>query len=346
MRQLADVSIVEFNNNEEFGNYNFFKTKRLFCKQLYGFSPDLVHIFGCWSFSAFLTMKWAKRRGFIVVYSPYGALHHLNRNDKGFWKKYLPQWFLYQKRMTASANYLTARDKTEQDTLSKHVKKTKLFFIDRTQSDYNIMQSLLSTYTTIADENVFHYMNQREKNAFRLLLRNGTDRTLALCSPSTNYAKRFPGVTLTDEDMSLLRKLKKEEIERIRLLAKHMSLRLIIDVALRELLHYNFSSSEIAQLNTPGDPTESIKKLHYAIKKKENIFNELVNVYIAIKYNDYDERKIVTKLGKLNLRRFTRRVESILSFLLFLEPGYMPMPKSSRYQSHRLYKKIISTLSQ
>ena len=52
----------------------------------------------------------------------------------------------------------------------------------------------------------------------------------------------------------------------------------------------------------------------------------LADLYIAIKYNDYDEDRLADVLRHLHLFRYSRRLIQLLSKKILLKEGFMPFP--------------------
>ncbi len=119
------------NGKENYGQYgivNLLALQKRFLVLLYDLMPDVVHIHGSYSYISSRIELWSRKRGFPVVFSPYGGMNPSfidAQYGMRTWKM-----ILYQKNMTFRASAMQISDKGEYDYLRHEGLSRRVVYIE------------------------------------------------------------------------------------------------------------------------------------------------------------------------------------------------------------------------
>lgn len=77
---------------------------------------DILHIHGCWHYSAYRVLKLALKKGTRMVLSPYGQLEPWILEEH-YWKDKLPKKMLFQKDIVERAYAVIIQGKMEEECI-------------------------------------------------------------------------------------------------------------------------------------------------------------------------------------------------------------------------------------
>lgn len=299
---------------------------------------DIVHLHGCWSFIAFITILYLKRKHIITIYSPNGGLYNFNKHNKRFWKELLPKWICFQYAMLRINNYYITKDNIEANTIKRYNKTAYIATLRKPTE--NLSNQLYCIYQTIIDANVYHYMNEKEKVTFNILLRVGIDK-IADCMADT-FSQNYIGWRIKNDQIETIRTLTNQEIRHINLFAKKMKVTDVINNAFNTLQMTTITQSEDYNnfyINT--EKNISLTKLKF----KQDILSQLLQLYLSLKYSAFNETQLAETLRKKKLYSYIGRIEAILEEMIFLEEGYMPLPAKYDRGTKAIAKRLEKTFA-
>ena len=308
---------------------------------------NIVHIHGCWSFTAFIVYIAAIILRKIVIVSPMGSLAFLNIANKKFWKRYLPKWLLYQWIVVKTSHYFIAGDYQEYNFLKKRNKKAGIACINKTSSNDKISEMLTTLYRHIIDVHCYKFMNDNEKLVLDMLFRRGLDKYIDSEHAELFNSQHHPGWIIADDGRQIISDITPNGWDRIGLLANKMQIWSFVNSAAWD---YNIcinpeKGTKTRKIAIDNDIFANIKQLKRAFKKKStSTYSLLGEMYIALKYRSYDEEEFIELIRKTKNLKFVSRVEDILVRKLFLEEGYMPLPPIYDKGTKRLYARLEKSI--
>lgn len=133
---------------------------------------DILHIHGCWRYSAYRILKLATKNGSRMVLSPYGQLEPWIINEN-YWKEKAPKKWLFQKDIVENAYALIIQGEMEEECMRKLGRNERLEIIRNPMITQSISPSEMAyktycVYRKILDSHTIGLMQERT----RLLLRD------------------------------------------------------------------------------------------------------------------------------------------------------------------------------
>lgn len=314
--------------------------------------PHIVHVHSCWDYDVLKVVKAAKAKGLALVLSPHNGLEpYTMRHEQRFSKQM--KRALYQHKAVVSADALIATSMSEYDNLTalgwnKRIGLVCSPILNRTVSTRDMAETALAFYTKILDTRYFLRMSADEKEAFCSLL---------------HVSKMRDGLysQLTDKRLQNLRSLDDECWRRILLYADDEGVRPLIDsaiMALRlEVPRIDTSAidryespmpkdmSALGRSSLPEDKTSMQERLddeicegeevlrticvmllnaHHQFRRGTLSMRHIADLYDVIRYEDYDEDRLVSILKRFKIHKFASRILRILQDDLYLTEGFTP----------------------
>lgn len=352
------------------GIVNLLAVQKRFLVILYNLMPDVVHIHGSYSFISSRMELWSRKRGFPVVFSPYGGM-----NPQFIDAQYgMRTWkmILYQKNMTLRAAAMQVSDKGEYDYLHDQGLSRRVVYInpphteEGMEPDYeDYITKLLLLYKKVLETRLYH-LDVNSSEAVSSLLH------LSL----SDEPERHP---LCAEDILNLRALSPAQWHAIQLFAtEHDIMPLIVSAATRMQLGNNlyddFWSDTFPPLHErekghlPSDKLLSNKRRRarmignitlgseYSIRKicflLENIkyhlsqrtltMRHLCDLYEVFRFEDIEEPRLKEVLKRLHIHKLCRRLCQVLSEAAYLDEGFMPVPALNDSGTEKIRQNIAT----
>lgn len=324
--------------------------------------PQIVHVHTLWSWHAARVVRLARKHNSGILITPHGQLDAYRcRHERMWWKQTMT--IAYQRSMIACADAIQASSQRESKRL------TKLGWNDQTDiigcallnshlTSQDMGRLSLQLYRKIIDSRYRHYLTEEDDKVVGLLLHAAIDED--------------PSAALTEEQIGHIHALDEERWRRITLWAYDEDVMPLVMKAAHRLgmivLQENQEPSTINRYpvrfpKQRGElpykeltfSTESAKDKWKTILEGEDetlqkvitlILNartlhrqhklslrHLCDLYVAIKFLDYDEDQLKNLLPRFAALSFARKIISLLAQRLLLTEGFMPLrPGKKVYQ--------------
>ena len=345
--------------------------RREFVEKLTTINPDIVHIHGCWFYDIACVERWALSRGYPVLLSlSNGMDERMIRED--FWKKRLPQIFAFQFKTIRNATALHAISEKEYNDLKSLGWKKRIVIVPKGENEESISlmcDSFHALYQKIIDTVNINTLSNKQKRWLWTIIQ-------VAITPQTDSPDND---TLTKR-RALAEHIKIEltasDWRTIQIFTIDHGLQQIFLKGVKEL------KVEMPQVMTQLPPRFSVKKsIKEAYdRKQENIFKEyeeypvekalaenlyrlkrilcerksdkewqkpyliLLDVYSVIRWQYYDEGLLLTILKRLHLLDFSGRLFSVISSILDLPLGFMPLDPINDHVTSEMEKNLQNNL--
>ena len=340
-------------------------------------ASDILHIIGCNSIHCYKALRIAEKHGVLVVVSPSGDLMPWNRKvaDKTgnvvFQEKTIRE---------ADAIHVGSEMEQEHMKLLAWNTRQELVrnsIVTHQITQRQMVFAFFRLYQKVIDSNTFRLMNDDEKQAENMLLHCGV--WLSAHQQPSHEALFYP-LTEDPEAKSLLNRLQEESLRKILLHANdenvidyirkgatylhlqvesinfdgierfeqklkkpHDSLptdRLLARHAMKNKIRFD----HLRQDEKPSDTEMALcylfVNIDFALQRHTLIRRHLVQLYMLLRYSDYDEDKLERMLRSLQMKPFASRLMQILHESLALEEGFMPIPPKDDRTTSSIRKKL------
>ncbi len=335
------------------GHHTFissFSIKRLYFQILSEVLPDIVHVHGAWDYSIYQIIQYSRQKGFIVVYSPDKGLEP-SIISIDFWKKKLPRLIAYQFRAVRKADALLAVSATERKHLeelgwNRRIGHLRLSISPEETNTPQLYSQYLAFYTRVLNSNIRRFMTLNAWDAFTALLYAGCRQSDAPNMLSTEYLSRLH--SLHSQEWNCLQVFAAAEGVSGQIVRGVEMLRLQMPALAPSVLAV-LPSSTYRPLFPTGSPVkedtlcEALASTKKMVENKKLKFAHLSELYIALRYTEYDEDKLMALLHRHRLINFTAGLLQILYEYILLEEGYMPLPPSHNRHADIIRKCLTKT---
>lgn len=329
--------------------------RSLFIKLLNNIHPDVVHIHSCWNIHAFILQKCCKKCNTPVIISLDKQLEPWHMLDY-YWLRKLPKLIAYQRYMLRKADGLHAVCEQEANDimrfswhprLSRHqslnekVEVVPIVGWQAPQLLREMTDRMMSLYQKVIDSNPFMLMRDEDFRAEDALLHSGVcyGRIYnAMSENDINYLKSFDDkawrrLLLHAADEKILDYVltgarqnnlsvppfRQNDIDRF----KHISRSTMTEEAIND-------SSKLKKIKSDTDLNEVEEKVCTAIitallkiKNGDIYRSDFAFLYSVLRFNDYDEIKVLRKMHSLRMNKDASRLLQILGERYALEEGFM-----------------------
>lgn len=334
------------------------------------YNPDIVTIHACWSMNAAIVGCICRKKGFAVVTLPHGGLM-TNQLNTQFWKQKLPRILLYQWAAIRKSYAVVATTTNELNELRELGWRKRLilvrnpFAIDTIHStEEESAECMRMLYQKIVDTNAYLNLSDFEEQAFCLLLFTSTVSDSGMTIKDSTELQEV----LTEERQQQLRRLSQMEWQHILLAAKDRGVEReiseganlltltppITDVVVparfpakhKRYIRVNIKARK--HLAGEGETTVeyrlamTLSNLFRCLKKQQcesdsyRLWKEIAALYAMLRFEDYDEEKLLSILLKMKIKTFTRRMMHILQEVMLLTRGFMPVTPLNDKETKRL----------
>lgn len=345
--------------------------RREFVEKLTTVNPDIVHIHGCWYYDIACVERWALSRGYPVLLSlSNGMDERMMRED--FWKKRLPQIFAFQFKTIRKATALHAISEKEFNDLKALGWRKRIVLVPKAENKESISlmcDSFHALYQKVIDTVKINSLNNKQKRWLWTIIQVAI--TPATDSPDNDtLAKRR---TLAE---NIKTELTASDWRTIQIFTIDHSLQQMFLKGLKDL------KVELTEVMTQLPPRFSVKKniKEFNDRKKEKLFKDyvehpvekalaeniyrlkkilcerkidkewqkpyllLLEVYSVIRWQYYDEGLLLSILKRWHLLEFSGRLFSVISSLLDLPLGFMPLDPINDPETEEMKKNLQNNL--
>lgn len=347
--------------------------RRSFSKLLLSLKPDIVHIHTCWNLSAYNLLKLCVRSRIHTVLTLDHGMERWNMSHR-YWISKLPMWIMFQRYIVINAGAVHAVSGQEADMIRNngfyHGYLLKRVVIDRMVKveAFNLVggmavrdmtDKLLMLYMKVADTTPFIQLTEDERRLEDVLLQIGV-----------NFGRI--DVPISEDLLTLLRSMDIISWRRIFLHANDEGVLeyLKTGMSAKKILIPDIDIAQIARFdkhNPKGGKQRSVKfnelyrggflsdverdlcktvvEVMWKIRQNRVHRKDFVKLYLALRFNDYDEEKVWKKMNSMHLGLETERLLCILGKRYGLGEGFMfaePLDdKGTRKLEEKLFKSYI-----
>lgn len=365
-----DLTLLITNEKAQSAEVEVATTKKEFSKMLSSFKPDIVHIHTCWKLNAFACAKKAKRSGCALLFSPHGELSPLAMKSEEPLRKKI-RTVAYQRKTMRMVDAVLATSENEMNDIAQLGWNKRIDFVPSCLLNCSISANKMATNvlqvcTKVIDTRYRRYMDSLEWQCLCAILHTGLQQDPA--------NKIIPSNRLLE-----LRGLTPQQWQRIFICADDEFVRNYVDIGVERLLLVtpNIDTSKILRYkpymqkaegelertkietsnffaksryeNAKEEEEDTIKQIttmlanaKVLLKQKRFSLLHLSQIYQIIRFEDYDEDRLLVILRRMRLLRFARRMVHILSEYLYLEDGYAPFAPLNDKKVRPIIESIIN----
>lgn len=345
-------------------------TKKEFSKMLSSFKPDIVHIHTCWKLNAFVCAKKAKRSGCALLFSPHGELSPLAmKSEEPLLKKI--RSVAYQRKTVRMVDAVLATSKQEMNDIAQLGWNKRIDFVPSCLLNHSISANEMATnvlqvYTKVIDTRYRRYMDSLEWQCLCAILHTGLQQDPANKIIPSNRLLELRGLTpqqwqrmLICADDEFVRNYVDIGIERLLLVTPNVETSKILrykpymqkaegELERTKIETNNFFAKSRYE-NAKEEEEDTIKQIatmlanaKVLLKQKRFSLLHLSQIYQIIRFEDYDEDRLLVILRRMRLLKFARRMVHILSEYLYLEDGYAPFAPLDDKKVRPIIESIIN----
>ena len=335
------------------GMVNLLALQKRFLQLLYHLMPQVVHIHGSYHFINSRIALWSRKRGFPVVFSPYGGM-----NPDFIDKEYgMRTWKLlsYQKKMVKNASCTLISDPKEGEYIKGEKLTERIAFIedprkeDHTELD-DYADCTLQVYQKVLDTDMGKHIDRQSQEAMSALLHlslAGDVERQPLCPEDilnlrSITPKKWRDIFLYAAEQGVTGYIN-DGIARAQLAVPPSDASAVNRFPLRypkdsqplsgdKLLTTNIISRKAIERklrHTKGTERTLCTMLHnlrYLVGQSSLSLRHLCDLYEVLRHNPIDEDALDAHLREQRIHTFTRRVCQVLHEAAYLDEGYMPVP--------------------
>ncbi len=301
-------------------------------RALYDIMPDIVHVHGCWSYRTASFLLSAHRRGFYTVFSPCGGLQPWIIK-KNFWKSFLPRIIAYQYITVHRADTILVSSKIEKDNILRLHWNKRIRFIKNVLQTQDITieemcNSLLLMYQDIIDEHIEKEINIITQQSFYTLVKAGLSYDVNQLRPNLSV--------ISEKEKKNFTLLKYNDWRFLSIFAERNEMNDIISRGLSVIGMENKMNipTGITIIPSPKNTDDIVNAVHLMknkIWRRKLTIKDICGLYTILRYNDYDEDELKTKLKKKRLAKLLGRLEYILIEITGIEEGFLPIMPINDY---------------
>ena len=334
------------------GIVNLLALQKRFLTLLYQLMPQVVHIHGSYHFINSRIALWSRKRGFPVVFSPYGGM-----NPEFIDQEYgMRTWKLlsYQKKMVRNASCTLISDPHEGDYIKEEKLSERIAFIeDPTKEEHTQLDDYadctLQVYQKVLDTDMGKRIDRQSQEAVSSLLHlslAGDVERQPLCSEDilnlrSITPKKWRDIFLYAAEQGVTGYIN-DGIARAQLAvpetdagtADHFPLRYPKDTRSLtgdKLLTPNLISRKAIERklrHTRGAERTLCTMLHnlrYHVGQSSLSLRHLCDLYEVLRHTPLDEDALDIHLREQRIHTFTRRICQVLHEAAYLDEGFMPV---------------------
>ena len=138
---------------------------------------DILHIHGCWYYSAYRILKIAVKKGARIVLTPYGQLEPWIVKEN-YWKEKLPKNMLFQKEIIKRAYAVIIQGKMEEECIKELGWNHRLEIIRNPIITHSITPSEMAyktycVYRKVLDSHTIELMREQTLHLLRCFIKAG-----------------------------------------------------------------------------------------------------------------------------------------------------------------------------
>ena len=331
-------------------------------KLLLSLQPDVVHIHACWNLSAYHLLKLCMQERIHTVLTLDHGMAKWNMS-RHYWLGKLPMLMMFQRYMVSHAGAVHAVSGQEADTLRSHdaamdrVVEADAFNLVGGMTVSDMTDRLLMLYVKVADTTPFIRLTENERRLEDVLLQIGVNHgrievPINEGAPSHDINEAsWRRIFIHADDEGILDYLK-TGISVMGLSVPDMDVTKIDRFALRKTATGRQRNIKVDKLGRDESLSEierdlckTVIEVLWKIRRNRAHRADFVKLYLALRFNDYDEEKVWYKMRRMRNGRDVQRLLCILGKRYGLGEGFMfavPLDDSgTRKLEKKLFKSYI-----
>lgn len=301
-------------------------------KKLKECNPDIVHIHAAWNFRAALFARLARHLGYFVVVSPHGGVTH-ETITQNLWKEKLPRIIAFQFRMLRKSRLVIAVSQDEFDRLKRLGWKKRMILVPQSPTDNigndELCSQIMAAYRKVIDTHYLERITENEIGFTIRCVREALRRDGCFMQDDEPYEMpdglSFRRIYIFAHDNSVTPLL----LEGAKRLGFSMPSQLDVEVLPRfkekqkrqTCKEKNFRKfCEILKKEIPDADND----VHLTPQGEISLI-AFANVYCTMRFNDYDEEKLMANMKSARLEKYTAQMMYLFQQLFNMEEGFMPI---------------------
>ena len=295
---------------------------------------DLLHLHGCWNYTAYRVVRHALRKGCRLVVTPHGQLEPWVI-EQNYWKEKLPKRILYVKRMIQQAYAVIIQGKMEEECMQKLGWNNRTVIIrnsliTQTITPQAMAKQVSQVYRKIMDSNTLELMTDDTKTTLRQLLKvgiTGDERWLEdSCVRITDHSQwRMLYCHVHHEQVA---EVVKRGLRILRMDAPDFDIQTMPcfmpdgyepSQTIEQAIGMQFATENDRLLAT-------FRHLRRQVLRKRLTLAHLVELDKELRNHDCAEDQLCDALEERHLKKFAGRLMQLMNDLTGLNEGMMPMP--------------------
>lgn len=320
--------------------------------KLQAFHYDILHIHGCWHYSAHRLYKLAVKRGTRMVLSPYGQLEPWIV-DEDYWKEKFPKKMLFQRDMVENAYAVIIQGKMEEECIRNLGWNNRLEIIRNPVITHSTTPSEMAyktycVYRKVLDSNTIDLMKEQTRYLLRCFIKAGitgdrqwvTDELYELADP--------------EQWRYILIYAHHENISNLVLRGAHLLEYRTPDIDLYKIS--SFLPKEYTTAKTIQDAIglqyasendrlmATFKQVRKLIQHHQLTISHLCEIDKELREHDAEEDHLVETLKETGLYKTACRTMQLLTNWTGFDEGFMPVPPLNDRITRQVNQKIYNHL--
>ncbi|MBP3286218.1 MAG: hypothetical protein J6M15_04690 [Prevotella sp.] len=313
---------------------------------------DILHIHGCWHYSAYRVLKLALKKGTRMVLSPYGQLEPWILEEH-YWKDKLPKKMLFQKEIVERAYAVIIQGKMEEECIRK------LGWNDRTEIIRNpvithsttpaeMAQKTYLVYRKVLDSHTIELMREQTLHLLRCFIKAG------ITGDSRWVTDDLYDINDPEQWRYILIYAHYENISSIVLRGAHLLNYQIPDTDIHKISCYlpnNYEMPKSIQdaigMQYPSENDRlmaTFRQVRKLILHHQLTISHLCEIDQELREHDVEEDHLAETLKDAKLYKTACRVMQLLADNTGFDEGFMPFPPLDDRITTKIDKQIYNHL--
>ena len=295
---------------------------------------DILHIHGCWHYSAYRILKLATKRGARVVLSPYGQLEPWIIDER-YWKEKLPKQMLFQKAIVERAYALIIQGKMEEECMRKLGWNTRTEIIRNPIITHSISPSEMAyktycVYRKVLDSHTFELMHDQTRQLLQCFIKAGitgdkrwvTNNLYAMNDPEQwRYMliySHYEHISNLIQRGAYLLGYRVPDIE-VHNIACYLPKNYETPQPIQDVIGLQYASENDRLLAT-------FKQIRKLIQQHQFSISHLCEIDRELREHDVEEDHLTEALKEARLYKIACRTMQLLGEMTGFDEGFMPVP--------------------
>lgn len=313
---------------------------------------DILHIHGCWHYSAYRILKLAEKKGVRIVLSPYGQLEPWII-EECYWKEKLPKKILFQKEIVEKAYTLIIQGKMEEECIHKLGWNTRMEIIRNPIITHSITPSEMAyktycVYRKVLDSHTYELMHERTRQLTQYFIKAGitgdrrwvTNDLYEMSDPEQwrhimiySHYENISDIVLRGAHLLDYRT---PDIE-VHNIACYLPNNYEMPKSIQDVIGHQFTSENDRLLAT-------FKQVRKLVQHQQLTISHLCEIDRELREHDIEEDHLAESLKEARLYKIACRIMQLLAEITGFDEGFMPIPPLNDRITKRIKQQIYNHL--